>query len=103
LSSFRFANPEVRISCSNGKIFIWIWGSQVDPGSCDDLARKRAQVPDLVAGGNFGVYLNSSLIVGMANRSFQGGIKSYDEAGNPSINGPIELSGLSVAFKSPST
>jgi hypothetical protein len=105
LCSLNFPNPDIRLRCANGKILILIWSTKVDPDSCYDLARKRAQVPDLVAGGNFGIYLNSSFISTLANQAFQEAeaIKSYDEAGNPSINGPIYISGLSFAFKSPHT
>ena len=56
LSQFHLPDPDVRVTCEGGKIFIKIWGTSVPPNSCSELARQRAQVPDLVGGGNFELY-----------------------------------------------
>lgn len=103
LSPFHLSNPDVRVRCTAGKIYISIWGNRVQPDSCSEQARQRAQIPDLVAGGNFGLFINSSLIRRLADESFQAGPRRLSANGAPSSSGPIHLTGLSVAFKSPHT
>jgi hypothetical protein len=100
---FKFPDPEVRVRCRDAKIYISIWGTRVDRGSCNDLARQRAQIPDLTGGGNFGIFLNSSLIRRLAAAAFNGPSTPKRLSGNgaPSLDGPIHLTSLSVGFKSP--
>lgn len=101
LARFRLSDPEVRVSCAAGNIRIHIWGTRVQPGSCADRARQRAQVPDLVAGGNFGLFINASLIRRLANEAFQNAPKTFSENGAPSSSGPFHVTGLSIGFKPP--
>jgi hypothetical protein len=103
LARFHLPDPDVRVSCEGGKIFIRIWGTRVPPNSCSEQARQRAHVPDLVAGGNFGLFLNSSLIGRLAQKAFQNAPKQLSGNGAPSPFGPIHLTGLSIEFKSPHT
>lgn len=103
LSRFRFSDPEVRVSCETGVISIMVWGTRVPPGSCQDLARQRARIPNLRAGGNFGVFLNSSLIRRLTAEAFQNAPKTYAPNGVPSLSGPIHLTGMSIAIKPPDT
>ena len=102
LTAFQFANPDVRVSCAAGTISVLIWSATVDAGSCDDLARQRAAVPaDIAAGGDFGVFVNSSLIRSLAQKAFDAAPKTLDETGAASASGPIHLTGLSVQFPGP--
>jgi hypothetical protein len=102
LSSFKLPNPEVRASCNNRVIDILIWGTRVTPGSCGDLSRKRAVIPeDIAANGTFGVYLSAGLIRRLAQDAFDAAPKRLYSNGFPGVDGPIHLSSLSVAFESP--
>jgi hypothetical protein len=102
LSQFRFAQPDVRVSCANGTIDILIWGNRVQADSCSEQARRRAEIPaDIATGGNFGVYVNAALIRRLAEDAFNGSPKRLSATGYPSASGPIHLTGLSVVFKSP--
>ncbi|MFL6646774.1 MAG: hypothetical protein ACJ8KO_02325, partial [Sulfurifustaceae bacterium] len=102
LSRFELPDPDVRVRCENGNIFIRIWGNRVQPDSCSELARKRAQVPDLVEGGlGLGLFVNSSLIRRLAHDAFQKAPKRFGASGYPDPNGPLHLTGLSLVFKAP--
>jgi hypothetical protein len=101
LSSFRVPDPDVRVRCEAGRIDIRIWSNRVQPHSCADEARRRAELPDLAAGGNFGLFLNSGLIRRLADEAFQSAPKRLNANGGPDPFGPIHLTGLSVGFKSP--
>jgi hypothetical protein len=101
LALFQLHDPEVRVSCANANVFIRIWGTRVQPGSCEDKARERADVPDLVAGGNFGIFINSTLIRRLAADAFAQAPKQLSSSGGPSPFGPIHLTGLSVVFTPP--
>ena len=103
LSRFRFTDPEVRVRCVAGVITIMVWGTKVVPGSCQDLARQRAQIPNLRVGGNFGVFINSNLIQRLATEAFQNAPKRFSGNGAPSLSGPLHITSLSIAFKSPDT
>jgi hypothetical protein len=102
LARFQLADPEVRASCNNRVIDILIWGNKVAAGSCSDLARKRAQIPaDIAQGGNFGIYVSAALIRRLAQDAFNAAPKRLYANGFPGSDGPIHLTGLSVAFQSP--
>jgi hypothetical protein len=102
LSRFKLPDPEVRASCNNRVVDILIWGTRVTPGSCGDLSRKRAQVPDdIAAGGLVGIYLSAGLIRRLAQDAFDAAPKRLYSNGFPGADGPIHLSSLSVAFESP--
>jgi hypothetical protein len=101
ISRFRLPDPEVRVSCQNGNISIMIWGTRVQPNSCSDLARQRAQVPVLTTGGNFGLFINSSLIRRLASEAFQAAPKTLSSNGAPSPFGSFHITGLSIGFKTP--
>jgi hypothetical protein len=102
LSRFKLPNPEVRASCDNSIIDILIWGTRVTPGSCGDLSRNRAQIPDdITADGNFGIYLSAGLIRQLAQDAFDAAPKRLYSNGFPGADGPIHLSSLSVAFEKP--
>ena len=102
--NFQFHDPEVRVSCANAIIDILIWAGTVHPNSCDDLARKRAQIPpDIADGGFFGIYVSSELIRYLARKAFEEAPKTLDASGAPSSDGPLHLTGLSVDFQPPQT
>jgi hypothetical protein len=64
------ADPDIRVKCQGTPpaLFIAIWGTGVQPGSCDDQARQNAldafgdpsqdKLQDITADGTFGIYLN---------------------------------------------
>jgi hypothetical protein len=102
LSPFHLPDPDVRVSCQGGIISILIWGTRVQPKSCNDLARSRAQIPpDIAKNGNFGLYFNAGLIRRLAQEAFVDAPKTLGADGRANPNGPIHLTGLSVGFKAP--
>lgn len=102
LSRFHLPDPDVRTSCQDRVIDIFIWGTRVPGGSCSDLARTRAQIPaDIANNGNFGVYVNAGLIRGLAQEAFNAAPKRLYANGFPGPDGPIHLTGLSVGFEGP--
>jgi hypothetical protein len=103
LVRFQLPDPEVRVTCSNATIYIHIWGNKVLSKSCAEKARDRAQVPELAADANFGVYINASLIRRLANSAFQDAPKTLADNGIPDPNGPLHLTSLTVSFQPPNS
>lgn len=102
LSQFRFPDPDVRVSCTNGILDILVWGNRVRSDSCSEQARRRARIPlDIANGGNFGVYVNAALIRRLAADAFNAAPKRLSATGFPSSSGPIHLTSMSVIFQSP--
>src|SRR5439155_309925 len=81
LAHFNLADPDVRATCRDGVISIKVWGTRVDPTSCSEKARQRSPTPDLTGGGNFGLYVNSSLIKQLAARAFAAAPKTLSGNG----------------------
>jgi hypothetical protein len=110
LKRFRLPNPDVRVKCQGSPpaLFISIWGTQVQPGSCDDQARQNAQdafgdpsqdkLQDITAGGTFGIYISASLISTIAQKVFDALPKTLDGNGAPNPDGSIHLTALGVIF-----
>jgi hypothetical protein len=102
LSRFQLADPDVRATCNNRVIDILIWGNRVPADSCSELARRRARIPDDIAqGGNFGVYVSAGLVRRLAQNAFNAAPKRLYANGFAGPDGPIHLTGLSVAFQAP--
>ncbi|MCU1239980.1 MAG: hypothetical protein JWO71_706 [Candidatus Acidoferrum typicum] len=100
LAPFKFTNPDVRVSCGGEPPFITvlIWPSQVAPNSCNDLARRRAELPGYMnQNGGFGIYIGAGLIRNLAQAALDA-TRTLDGDGAPSNDGPIHLTGLSVDF-----
>lgn len=51
-------------------------------------------MPDLVAGGNFGPYINASLIRRLANEAFRNAPKTFSANGAPSSSSPFHVTGF---------
>jgi len=101
LAPFKFANPDVRVSCGGAPpyITVLIWPTQVAPNSCDDLARRRAELPNYMnKNGAFGIYIGAGLIRNLAQAAFDAAPQRLDGGGAPNPDGPIHLTGLSVDF-----
>lgn len=101
VARFHMPDPDVRVTCRDGLISIRVWPSKVTTGSCHDKARDRAPTLKLIGGGNFGIYVSSSLIRRLAAQAFSAMPKTLSDNGAPSPFGSIHLTGLSVAFKPP--
>jgi len=73
LAPFKFTNPDVRVSCGGEPKFITVlvWPTQVVPNSCNDLARRRAELPGYMnQNGAFGIYIGAGLIRNLAQAAF---------------------------------
>jgi len=108
LKRFNLPDPDVRVKCQNQTIFISIWGGTVPVNSCDDESRQRAQdlfgdpqndpLHDISNGGNFGIYVNASLLQQLASSAVGALPQSFDANGDPDPNGPIHITSVSVGF-----
>jgi hypothetical protein len=99
LEPFRIANPDVRVTCEGGLISIFIWPNHVAPNSCDDLARRRAQMPGyMLKNGLFGIYIGAGLVRNLAQAAFDSMPHRLDGGGAPTPDGPIHVTSLSVDF-----
>src|SRR5262249_1547099 len=111
--SFEFNQPDVRSKCQPVEppiLFIAVWSASVQPGSSEDQARQSAfdafgtsdtVLQDLGANGTFGIYVNASLIVTLAQRAFAALPQTWDVNGAPNSYGPIHLTDLAVPFPTP--
>jgi hypothetical protein len=101
LAPFKFPNPDVRVSCDpeSPSFTILIWPTPVTPNSCNDLARRRAELPIYMnRHGAFGIYIAAALIRNLAQAAFDATPKRLDGSGAPSPDGPIHLTGLLIDF-----
>jgi hypothetical protein len=101
LAPFKFPNPDVRVSCDPEapSFTILIWPTPVTPNSCNDLARRRAELPSYMnRHGAFGIYIAAALIRNLAQAAFDATPKRLDGSGAPSPDGPIHLTGLLIDF-----
>ena len=103
INRFNFPNPDVRVTCENAVITIMVWPTiELDPQSCESLARGRAWLPSyLTDGGNFGIYVAKSLIERLAQDAFANFPKRIQSWGQPSPDGPIHFTSLSLDFVEP--
>ena len=96
------ANANVRYRCLSRKGTLGVW-LRPSTSTSDSEARARGldRIDILRSGENFAFFENASMIRRIARDTWDNMPKRLNGDGNPDTDGPINLTGLSLSFRSP--